>query len=44
MNWQRIRRVVLVLSLICAAACASRGVRCDGHLQRINTNSAGAPP
>jgi hypothetical protein len=44
MSWQRIGRVVLVSVLLCAAACASRGVRCDGHLQRINTNNAGAPP
>ena len=36
MNGQIARRAVVLLCLMWAAACASPGVRCNGHLERIN--------
>jgi len=39
---------ILVTFFVWIAACASRSVRCDGHLERINrspmTSSAGGRP
>jgi hypothetical protein len=44
MNGQIVGRVILLMCLVWAAACASsQGFRCDGHLERINSsNNTGA--